>query len=161
MSNMYLDRIQTVSWSTFTFTLLESKHAFFLSFFSAQEYLLRIQRLQVWQSIEFTPTPLEHIPQGHLTFLVGFWASSDDPSILVLPTFILRPPMSRDDFQACNWMFKFFKLSRMMTRSSAYRSSQGQPIHSQERASITIAKSSRLKTEPWCTPTLTLNLSLN
>ena len=94
-------------------------------------------------------------------FLVGFWSSPDEPSILVLPTFILRPRVSKDVLQACNCIFKSSKSSLMMTRSSPYRSSQGQPIqHSQERASITIPKSSRLKTEPWCTPTVPSNLSL-
>ena len=69
-------------------------HLNMLSFLSVPltpEHLLWIQRLLVWQSIAFTPNPLEHTPQGHLTFLVGFWASLDEPSISVLPTFILRP----------------------------------------------------------------------
>ena len=100
----------------------------------AHEHLLWIQRLHVWQSIKFTPTPLEHTLQGHLTFLVGFWSSPDGPSILVSPTFILRPRVSRDVLQVCNWIFKSSKLSLMMTTSSAYRSSQGQAIrHSRER----------------------------
>ena len=112
---------------------------------------------QRWCDVEMlTGTPLEHTPHDHLTFLVRFWASPDEPSILVLPTVILRPRVSRDVLQACNWIFKSSKLSLMMARSSACRSSQGQPIrHSQERASITIARSSGLKTEPWYTPTVT------
>ena len=144
--------------------LLHFLHLNMLFLFSVPltpEHLLWIQRLQVRQSIEFTPTPLEHTPQGHLTFLVGFWASPNEPSILVLPTFILRPQVSRDVFQACNWIFKS-KLSLMMTRSYAYSSSQGQLIrHSRQTASITIAKNRRLKAEPWYSPTVTSNLSLN
>ena len=49
----------------------------------------------------------------------------------------LRLQKSRDVLQAFNWIFKFSKLSLMMTRSSAYRSSQGQLIrHSRERESF-------------------------
>ena len=80
-------------------------HLNMFSFFSVAltpEHLLWIQRLQVWQSIEFIPTPLECTPQGDLIFLLGFWASPGEPSILVLPTFILRPRVSRDVPQACN-----------------------------------------------------------
>ena len=114
-----------------TLSPLHFLHLNMLSFFSVPltpKHLLWIQRLQVWQSIEFTPTPLEHTPQVHLTFLVGFWATPEEPSILVLPTFILRPRVSRVVLQACTWIFKSSKLSRMITRSSAYRRSQGQPI---------------------------------
>ena len=88
------NRIQTVSWWTFTFTLLASKHVFFLQCsFNSQASFMNPE-VAVWQSIEFTQTPLEHTPQNHLTFVVGFWASPDEPSILVLSTFILRSRVS-------------------------------------------------------------------
>ena len=35
-------------------------------------------------------------------FAVGFWASPDKLSILVLSTFILRPQVSKDVLQAYN-----------------------------------------------------------
>ena len=93
-TDMYLDGIQTVSWWTFTFTLLASKHVFFLQCsFNSQASFMNPE-VAVWQSIEFTQTPLEHTPQNHLTFAVGFWASPDEPSILVLTTFILRSRVS-------------------------------------------------------------------
>ena len=51
---------------------------------------------------EFEPVPLDHALLGHLMFAVGFWASPDELSILVLPTFILRPQVSKDVLQAYN-----------------------------------------------------------
>ena len=66
------DGIQTVIWETFTFTLLASKHVFFLQCsFNSQASFINPE-VAVWQSIEFTQTPLEHTPQNRLTFVVGF-----------------------------------------------------------------------------------------
>ena len=49
----------------------------------------------------------------------------------------------------------------MITRSSAYRSSQGTPErNSCDKASSTMMKSSGLSTDPWWTPTFTSNSSL-
>ena len=45
-------------------------HLNILSFFSV---LLWIQRLQFWQSIGFTPTPLKHTPQSHLWLNRGLY----------------------------------------------------------------------------------------
>ena len=135
-TDMYLGGIQTVRWKTFTFTLL---HLHIRSFFSVPltpVHLWWVQRLQVWQSVEFTPTPLERILQGHLTLAVGFWGSPDEPSTLAFPTFIRRTRLSRDVLQACNWIFKFSKLPLMMTRLSAYRNFHGQPIRHSTRESF-------------------------
>ena len=100
-TNMYVGGIQTDSWGTFTLTLLASKHAFFLQCsFSSWASFMNELWLQVWQSIEFTPTLPWNTNHSHLTFLVGFWASPNEPSIVVLPTFILRPQMSRNVLQA-------------------------------------------------------------
>ena len=92
-TNLYFGGIQSVRWDSFIYTLLVSKHAFSLQR-SFNSQLLWIQRLQVWQIVEFAPTPKQHPPQGHLTFTIGFWASLNEPSIF-LPTFILRPRVSR------------------------------------------------------------------
>ena len=62
------------------------------SFFSVPltpRHLLWIQKLQLWQSIEFTPTPLEHTT-GPFNICFWLWASPDEPGISVLPTYILR-----------------------------------------------------------------------
>ena len=61
-----------------TLSPLHILHLNMRSFFSvplSPEHLLEIQRLKVWQSIEFTPIPLENTPQDNLTFVAGFWAS--------------------------------------------------------------------------------------
>ena len=123
----------TCTWVEFklsgeTLSPLHFLHLHMRSFFSVPltpQHLWWVQRLQVWQSIEFTPTPLEHTLQGHLTFAVGFWVSPDEPSILVFPIFIRRTRVSREVLQACNRIAKSSKLSIMMRRSSAYRNSQG------------------------------------
>ena len=68
-------------------------HLHMRSFFSVpltSDHLWWVQRLQVWQSVEFTPTPLERILQGHLPLAVGFWGSPDEPSRLAFLTFIRR-----------------------------------------------------------------------
>ena len=50
----------------------------------------------------------------------------------------------------------------MMTRSSAYRSSQGTPArNSSDKASSTMMKSKGLSTDPWWTPTFTSNSLLS
>ena len=101
-----------------------------LSFFSVLltlENHLWIQMLQVWQSIEFIPTPLKHTTGS---FNITCWLLS-----LTLWTkyLSLAHIYCWNVLQASNWMFKSSKLSLTMARSTAYRSFQGQPTqHSWE-----------------------------
>ena len=148
----------TCTWVEFKVSVGALSRLYFLylnmlSFFSVLltlENHLWIKRLQVWQSIEFIPTPLKHTPQGHLTLLVGFWALPFEPSILVLPTFIVG--MFSKPVTECLSLLNYHSWWQDQLHIGASKGSQHN-IH--ERASITIIKSSWLKTETWCTPTVT------
>ena len=72
-----------------------------------------------------------------------------------------RPFDSKPIFQIRNLSRRSSNESEDMTKSSAYNSSQGQPVrNSHERASSTTMKRKGLRTEPWWTSTCTVKLSL-
>ena len=71
------------------------------------------------------------------------------------------PVASEISFQAVNWFSNPSKDSSIMTKSSAYSSSHGDPRRqSYNNASITITNTKGLRAEPWWTPTLTPSFSL-
>src|SRR6188768_2291692 len=112
-------------------------------------------------NIELFPTPLLQTPHGHL----------DDSSIgteqtlqfitLVLPTLTLSPFISCSSFHFLIFSIKLSSDSAIITKSSAYSSSHGNP-HPKCRvnASSKMVNRSGLSTEPWCTSTFTSNSSL-
>ena len=75
----------------------------------------------------------------------------------VFPAFTLSP-FSMASFHIKSLLTHSSRESAMMTRSSAYRSSQGTPaLNSRDKASSTMMKSKGLSTDPWWTPTFTSN----
>ena len=81
--------------------------------------------------------------------------------IFVFPAFTLIPFSSIASFQVKSLQTHYSSDSTIITRSSAYRSSQGtQERNSRDKASSTMMRSSGLSTEPWWTPTFTSNSSL-
>ena len=84
-----------------------------------------------------------------------------DSIIFVFPMFTRGPFSSISVFHVCTFTSSSSMDSALIIRSSAYRSSHGQPVrNSLDRASNTMMKSSGLRTEPWWTPTPTPNSSL-
>ena len=76
----------------------------------------------------------------------------------VFPAFTLNPFFSMASFHIKSLLTHSSRESAMMTRSSAYRSSQGTPArNSRDKASSTMLKSKGLSTDPWWTPTYTSN----
>ena len=109
--------------------------------------------------IEFTPTPLWQTAQGNAP--ESRRRSSLDPETMNFVFFIwtLSALRSIPSFQTFNLAMHFSSKSAIMTRSSAYRSSHGTPEQNRrDRASSTSMKSKGLRTDPWCTPTLTPSL---
>merc|ERR1712115_581060 len=112
--------------------------------------------------MEFLRTPLWHTAQGCLPcFLTGAELLLLTIT-LVLPMFTLSRLLSMPSFHSLSLTVSSSMVLAMITRSSAYSSSHGHPVlNSMERASSTMTNSRGLKTEPWCTPTLTSKGSLN
>ena len=76
----------------------------------------------------------------------------------VFPAFTVNPFFSMASFHIKNLLTHSSRESAKMTRSSAYRSSQGTPAqNSWDKASSTMMKSKGLRTDPWWTPTFTSN----
>ena len=78
--------------------------------------------------------------------------------IFVFPEFTLNPLFSMASFHIKSLLTHSSWESAMMTRSSAYRSSQETPArNSCDKASSTMMKSKGLSKDPWWTPTFTSN----
>ena len=75
----------------------------------------------------------------------------------VFPAFTLYP-FSMASFHIKSLLTHSSRESALMTRSSAYRSSQGTPaLNSCDKSSSTMMKSKRLNTDPWWSRTFTSN----
>ena len=113
-----------------------------------------IQKPQTSHLIELNSTPLLHTPQGHLFASTGIGGFCVLTMIFVLPTFTCRRFDSKLVFQTQNFSNNSSSVSAMMTRSSTYRSSQGQPVWMiwHDSACMTMINRSSLKKEPFCTP---------
>src|SRR6188768_891845 len=117
--------------------------------------------LHCLHNIELFPTPLLQTPHGHLDDS----SNGTEPTLqfitLVLPTLTLRPFISSSSFHFPSFSIKLSSDSAIITKSSAYSSSHGNP-HPKccVSASNTMVNSSGLSTEPWCTPTFTSNSSI-
>ena len=111
--------------------------------------------------MEFLPTPLQQTGQGYLpVFCRTSWSSPETRNLVF---FMMRQStlLSIPAFNALSLEIHSSWVSAMKTRSSVKRSSHGAPVwNSRNIASSTRMKSSGLRTEPWCTPTPTLNSSL-
>ena len=108
-------------------------------------HFLWIQLEQPPQKMEFVRMPLRPMPLGSLP---EFWSTSSpepDISTLVLPMSTQSPFPSMLVFQRISFYCNSSKESVMMTKSSAYRFSQGHPVwNSWERASRTVINSKGL-----------------
>ena len=108
------------------------------------------------------PTPVQQTAHGNTPELCRRSSRVPQIMIFVFPAFTLRPSFSTASFQVKSLLTHSSSDSEMITRSSAYRSSQGTPErNSRDKASSTMMKSSGLSTDPWWTPTFTSNYSLN
>ena len=104
------------------------------------------------------PTPVRQTPHGYSPELCK--RSMPVPQIMtfVFPAFTLNPFFSMAYFHIKSLLTHSSRESAMMTRSSAYRSSQGTPArNSRDKGSSTMMKSKGLSTDPWWTPTFTSN----
>ena len=107
------------------------------------------QQLQPEQRIELPPTPCLQTPHGNRPASFSVSRPVPDIKTLVLAMFTRRPFFSRFNFHSFSFDSSTSGFSAVITRSSAYRSSQGHPVlNSVERASSTIMNSSRHSTEP-------------
>ena len=107
------------------------------------------------------PTPVRHTAHGNLPESCRISSPSPEAMNFVLVMFTWRPLDSNPSFHALTRSTHSSREVAMITRSSAKNSSQGTPtLKSLDKASSTMIKSSGLRTEPWCTPTPTLNSSL-
>jgi len=105
------------------------------------------------QFIEFEPTPFPHTPHGDLpcglTTASAFLAKR---MILVLAMFTRSPIVSNASFHFSSCSCRVTFSSAVIPRSSANNISQGAlRLISFVASSITLMKSSGLRTEPWCT----------
>ena len=104
------------------------------------------------------PTPVRQTAHGYSHEL--YKRSRPVPQIMtfVFPAFTLNPFFSMASFHIKSLLTHSSRESAMMTRSSAYRSSQGTPArNSRDKASSTMMKSKGLSTDRWWTPTFTSN----
>ena len=104
------------------------------------------------------PTPVRQTAHGYSPELCK--RSRPVPQIMtfVFPAFTLNPLFSMASFHIKSLLTHSSRESAMMTRSSAYRSSQGTPArNSRDKASNTMMKSKGLSMDPWWTPTFTSN----
>ena len=104
------------------------------------------------------PTPVRQTAHGYSPEL--FKRSKHVPQIMtfVFPAFTLNPFFFMASFHIKSLLTYSSRESAMMTRSSAYRSSQGTPAqNSGDKASSTMMKSKGLSTDPWWTLTFTSN----
>ena len=102
------------------------------------------------------PTPVRQTAHGYSPELCK--RSRPVPQIMtfVFPAFTLNPFFSMASFHIKSLLTHSYRESAMMTRSSAYRSSQGTPAqNSHDKFSSTMMKSKGLSTDPWWTPTFT------
>merc|ERR1711954_452507 len=114
------------------------------------------------QSMEFFPTPQRQTAHGYSPCCLTGAKRLLLTSTLVLPIFTLSPFPSIPPFQFLSLTVSSSRLSAMRARSSAYSSSHGHPVlNSMDRVSSSMMNNKGLKTEPWCTPTLTSNGSLS
>ena len=107
------------------------------------------------------PTPVRQMAHGNSPELCRRSSPVPQIMIFVFPAFTLSPFFSIASFQVRSLQTHSSSDSAMITRSSAYRSSQGIPErNSRDKASSTMMESSGLSTDPWWTPTFTSNSSL-
>ena len=108
------------------------------------------------------PTPVRQTAHGYSPDLCK--RSRPVPQIMtfVFPAFTLNPFFSMASFHIKSLLTHSSRESAMMTRLSAYRSSQGTPArNSYYKASSTMMKSKGLRTDLWWTPTFTSNSAEN
>ena len=104
------------------------------------------------------PTPVRQTAHGYSPELCK--RSRPVPQIMtfVFTAFTLNPFLSMTPYHIKSLLTHTSRESAMMTRSSAYRSSQGTPApNSRDRASSTMMKSKGLSTDPWWNPTFIPN----
>ena len=117
-----------------------------------------IHLLQWWQNIELLPTPFLHTPHGHLQGSTTNSARGLLTSVLVVEMLTWSPFASKLLFPFVKWFSNPSKDSSIITKSSSYSSSHGDPPRqSWDNAFITITNSKGLRTE---LSTLTPNFSI-
>ena len=108
------------------------------------------------------PTPVGQTAQGYSAELCKRSRPVTQILTFVFPAFTLNPFFSMASFHIKSLLTHFSRKSAMMTRSSAYRSSQGTPtLNSCDKASSTMMKSKGLSMDPWWTRTFTLYRDAN
>src|SRR5215467_954378 len=90
------------------------------------EHFACTQNLHLLHLMEFLFTRVPHTEQGSISLL--YVVSAPSPIIIfVLPTFTLRPLLSKEFFHSVYLLFNSGKLSAIITKSSAYSNSNSKP----------------------------------
>ena len=104
------------------------------------------------------PTPVRQTVHGNLPELCKRSRTVPQIMTFVFPAFTLNSFFSMASFNIKSLLTHSSRELAMMTRSSAYRFSQGTPAqNSRDKASSTMMKSKGLITDPWWAPTFTSN----
>ena len=107
------------------------------------------------------PTPVRQTAHGYSPELCKRSRPVLQNMTFIFPAFTLNPLFSMASFHIKSLLTHSSRESAMMTRSTAYRSSQGTPAqNSRDKASSTMMKSKGLSTDPWWTPTFDTSNSL-
>ena len=107
------------------------------------------QSLQPLQYMLLLPTPVQQTVHGYSPELCNRFRPVPQIMTFAFPPFTLNPFFSMASFHIKSLMTHSSRESAMMTRSSAYRSSQGTPArNSCDKAYSTMMKSKGLSTDP-------------
>ena len=122
-------------------------------------HFLCTQCEQLVQKIELSPIPDLQTPHRYLPESFKEWRFGLLIMTLVFPMLTLSPFTSNSDFQSFSFTQSFSSHSAMITRSSLYKSSHGQPVrNSRERASSTMISEEDSEQSPDAHPLLSLQI---
>ena len=135
----------SLSWQHFWYLKLGSGHR--QAFIFEQQWWMHL--LQWWQNIELLPIPFLHTPHGYLQWSTTHSTRGLRKTVLVFEMLTWSLFASKLLFPTVKWFSNASKDSSIITKSSSYSSSYGDP-HQQswDNVFITITNSRGLRTEP-------------